>query len=182
MIKGFFNWVGEAERQMGDVGNYRDQHLERWVGGGGMKNCNSWISLARKSFTRRPERALKVEGITNIWNNFQKLSPAKTFTRKTFHPQKLSPAGQKERWKSKVFQNFQMEKLNSSSVRTTQRCLYSCKLKRFTKKHWWSSCYKPKYTSGFFCWDFQKVSAHVGSDCLLDCLVARGREYGTVIW
>ena len=79
-------------------------------GGGGMKNCNSWISLARKSFTRRPERALKVEGITNIWNNFQKLSPAETFTRKSFHPQKLSPAGQKERWKSKVFQNFQLEK------------------------------------------------------------------------
>ena len=103
MIKGFFNWVGEAERQMGDVGNYRDQHLERWVGGGGMKNCNGWISLARKSFTRRPERALKVEGITNIWNNFQKLSPAETFTRRSERALKVEGVPKFSNGKTQLF-------------------------------------------------------------------------------
>ena len=72
-------------------------------GGGGMKNCNSWISLARKSFTRRPERALKVEPITNIWNNFQKLSPAETFTRRSERALKVEGVPKFSNGKTQLF-------------------------------------------------------------------------------
>ena len=71
--------------------------------------------------------------------------------------------GQLGLWKLRGFPSSQLNRMESSSQPTTLR---------------WSNMSHFKFS---ICWNpLVKVTTHVGSDCVLDCLLARGTEFGTV--
>ena len=70
--------------------------------------------------------------------------------------------GQLGLWKLRGFPSSQLNRMESSSQPTTLRWSNMSRFKL-------SICWKP----------LVKVTTHVGSDCVLDCSLARGTEFGT---